>query len=123
MGLSYGVAPNMGAVRFSNDPHLVNTDFQTVVCIGTPCIYKTAGCQHLATRLDRMDYDVIFVRESATDVLESVGGFWQRWIGTPKIIDLQSEILMAQMAAERCARRTGQGSRRLHYAEAGHTPK
>ena len=53
-----------------------------------------------------MGYDVIFVHESATDVLESVGGFQQRWVGTPKIIDLQYEILIAQMAAERRARRT-----------------
>ena len=34
MGLSFGVAPNMGAVRFSDDPLLVNTDFQIVACIG-----------------------------------------------------------------------------------------
>ncbi len=78
MGLSHGVAPNMGAVRVSNDPLSDNTDFQIVVCISAPCIGKTTGWWWLASRLAQMGYDAIFVHESATDVLESVGGFQQR---------------------------------------------
>ena len=99
MGLSFRVAPNMGDVRFSDDPLPVNTDFQIVVCIGAPANGKTTGCRQLATRLARMGYDVIFVHESATDVLESVAT--SNSAGSAFVLDCRVAHRAALLSVER----------------------
>ena len=104
-GKAASIQPRLADVHFDDDPVQTNSSFRAIAFAGAPGSGKSTTICTAQYELQKLGFTVLLVKETATSIFNSIGGYDQAWAGTRRHVDLQADLLDAQIREEKLTKK------------------